>query len=335
MPKLTLNYGTIANDGTGDTLRTASQKIENNFDEIYTKFGDGSNLISNLELDSNQVSFLFSGGTKRTTLLADSATVAQRTVTIPDYTGYLVMDGATQTLTNKELQTPLLHEPRISDADSDFAYVLKAVGHVTKDINLNLPVMTDSDTFIFASKSATLTNKTLTSPTIYRPIIQGDIRDSSGNEMLSFLRNSSAVTYLQIENKPTASPVTEAVLRAIGATNTNLVLEGNNSGGVNISSRFILDTQELTSGGTDIDADAPLTYFNIGGAVTTHTLEDGVTNQVGEIKEIINVGAGTQTISTISGYTSIAMPSGSSVRLVWIESAWHVLNTYDSVTVTA
>lgn len=333
MTKQTLNYGTIANDGTGDTLRTASQKIEDNFDEIYTKFGDGSNLITNLELDSNQVSFLFSGGTKKTTLLADTPTVAQRTVTIPDYTGYIVMDGATQTLSNKELEAPLLHEPRISDADSDYAYVLKAVGHVAKDINLNLPVMTDSDTFIFASKSATLTNKTLTSPTIYRPIIQGDIRDSASNVMLSFLKNSSAVSYLQIENKATASPVTEAVLRSTGAPNTNLVLEGSGTGGVNVSSRFILDTQELDASG-NVDVDSPLTYFNIGGG-TTHTLEDGITNQVGEIKEIINVGAGTQTISTISGYTSIALTSGSSVRLVWIETAWHVLNTYGTVTVTA
>lgn len=37
MAKQTLNLGTVANDGTGDTLRTGGDKINDNFDEVYTK----------------------------------------------------------------------------------------------------------------------------------------------------------------------------------------------------------------------------------------------------------------------------------------------------------
>jgi hypothetical protein len=36
--------GTVANDGTGDTLRTAAQKINDNFAEVYGAFGDGSSI---------------------------------------------------------------------------------------------------------------------------------------------------------------------------------------------------------------------------------------------------------------------------------------------------
>ena len=41
-----LNLGTAANDGTGDNLRVGGDKINDNFSEIYTAFGDGSTLSS-------------------------------------------------------------------------------------------------------------------------------------------------------------------------------------------------------------------------------------------------------------------------------------------------
>jgi hypothetical protein len=44
MAKQTINIGTVANDGTGDSVRTGGDKINDNFNEIYTVFGDGSSL---------------------------------------------------------------------------------------------------------------------------------------------------------------------------------------------------------------------------------------------------------------------------------------------------
>ena len=38
MTQETLNVGITANDGTGDTFRVAGQKINNNFEELYTDF---------------------------------------------------------------------------------------------------------------------------------------------------------------------------------------------------------------------------------------------------------------------------------------------------------
>ena len=44
MAKQTINLGSVPNDGTGDPLRTSFDKTNDNFNEIYTTFGDGSSL---------------------------------------------------------------------------------------------------------------------------------------------------------------------------------------------------------------------------------------------------------------------------------------------------
>ena len=46
MAKQLIGIGNTRNDGTGDTLRAASIKINENFDEVYSTFGDGTSLIS-------------------------------------------------------------------------------------------------------------------------------------------------------------------------------------------------------------------------------------------------------------------------------------------------
>ena len=44
MAKQSIGLGSTANDGTGDSLRVGGDKINDNFDEIFTTFGDGSTL---------------------------------------------------------------------------------------------------------------------------------------------------------------------------------------------------------------------------------------------------------------------------------------------------
>src|SRR6056300_1240763 len=60
MAKLTVNIGTSANDRTGDNLRTAFNKINTNFTELYTALGlDDASL--------NLGAFEFTGSTITTT----------------------------------------------------------------------------------------------------------------------------------------------------------------------------------------------------------------------------------------------------------------------------
>ena len=55
MAKSTINLGTAANDGTGDSLRAGATKVNANTDELYNALGDGINLKdminSSMELD--------------------------------------------------------------------------------------------------------------------------------------------------------------------------------------------------------------------------------------------------------------------------------------------
>ena len=44
MAKQSIGLGSTANDGTGDSLRVGGDKINDNFNEIYTTYGDGSTL---------------------------------------------------------------------------------------------------------------------------------------------------------------------------------------------------------------------------------------------------------------------------------------------------
>jgi len=50
----TVNIGSSANDGTGDQLRTAFDKINDNFSEVYTELGGTS--LSNVSITANTIS---------------------------------------------------------------------------------------------------------------------------------------------------------------------------------------------------------------------------------------------------------------------------------------
>lgn len=53
MAKQTINVGSQANDGTGDSLRSGAQKVNSNFNEVYNKLGNNTNL--RLDLQSNYI----------------------------------------------------------------------------------------------------------------------------------------------------------------------------------------------------------------------------------------------------------------------------------------
>lgn len=67
MAKQNINVGVIVNDGAGDTLRSGAIKINDNFNELYTKLGDGNNLQLILDFttaptDGQTLQYLASAG---------------------------------------------------------------------------------------------------------------------------------------------------------------------------------------------------------------------------------------------------------------------------------
>ena len=58
MAKKLINRGSTANDGTGDNLRVGAGKVNDNFTELYTAFGDGSTLTTGTFITTSSSSVL-------------------------------------------------------------------------------------------------------------------------------------------------------------------------------------------------------------------------------------------------------------------------------------
>ena len=140
MTRQNIAIGTTANDGTGDTLRSAGSKINENFVEIYQRIGGDSDVLSS-QISFEDSAIVFEGSltdAHETRLTAVNPT-ADRQVQIPNATGIIVVDTATQTLTNKTLTSPSLSTPKITTAINDtntnelikFTATASAVNEVT------------------------------------------------------------------------------------------------------------------------------------------------------------------------------------------------------------
>ena len=172
MAKSAIGVGTNANDGTGDDLRSGAIKINANFDEIYTELGDGTNLASasstqtltNKTLTAPSINGVV-GGTQT------SATITTLTTEgITNATGELEITAANQVVEiqgggsnsgaitlNCEQNT---HGQKIIAASHS---VLQSGGPST----LTLPgTGAASQELVSTAATQTLTNKTLTAPTI-------------------------------------------------------------------------------------------------------------------------------------------------------------------------
>ena len=109
MAKNVINRGSAANDGTGDNLRAGANKINLNFDEIYTAIGDGTNINGTIKIadDSSTVVTLSANGE---TLRLLGGTGITSTISGNDLTlavdGTIITGSSTTTLTNKTINGP-------------------------------------------------------------------------------------------------------------------------------------------------------------------------------------------------------------------------------------
>ena len=83
MVKQAVGLGSEANDGTGDNLRVGMDKVNDNFDEIYTLLGTGTALTSGISADASVVTLTaptISGAVGGTQSSATITTLATTTV---------------------------------------------------------------------------------------------------------------------------------------------------------------------------------------------------------------------------------------------------------------
>jgi len=328
MAKQTINTGLSANDRTGDTLRTTGIKINANFTELYNVLG-GSNIgAGTSQLTDSGLDIL--GVSARTKLGAVGGNV-EVNIDLPDSSGVVLVDTAIQTMSNKTLDSAQLNNPsllnmQIFDDNSSHKYSVVA-GSLTANHNLNVPSLTDSDTLVLNNNSATITNKTLTSPVVQRPRVHEYLADSLGNSVVSFTDTFTASrNNIKISDKAAG---TAPVIEAIGSDgNINLDLTSKGSGSVKISKAAMSYATAANSAAAPVSAG----FVSLTGSSSgTVTLADGTVN--GEIKVFARRGGGSGTVTltpaTFAHGTSINFDPLDTVQLIWDGSnGWNVIGGY-------
>ena len=139
MAKNVINRGSTANDGTGDNLRAGANKINLNFDEIYTAIGDGTNINGTIKIadDSSTVVTLSANGE---TLRLLGGTGITSTISGNDLTlavdGTIITGSSTTTLTNKTINGPDNTITNIANGSLTNSSITVSDGSNTSPVNL-------------------------------------------------------------------------------------------------------------------------------------------------------------------------------------------------------
>ena len=311
MTRQNINVGSSANDGTGDTLRSAGNKINQNFQELYTQLGgDSSTLSTKVTIVDSAVIFEgVSTDSHETKLIAVDPT-ADRVVSIPNATGAVVLDVATQTLTNKTLNAP-------------------TISSITNGGTVTIP--SGADTLVARTSTDTLTNKTLTSPTINTPIIGTSLNDVNGNELIKVTATGSAVNELTIANG--ASTTGPTLSATGGGSDLNIIMNAKGTGSVNLSKAAFSSTTVSTNAASIVAGTLIIGNKGSGGKLEL-SLENGTT--VGEYKIFTNKGTENMEVTPVTfrgSQTKFTLSQFDGCTCIWDGSAWFLVGNQGEVAV--
>src|SRR6056300_1450783 len=279
MAKLTINRGSLANDGTGDNLRDGANKINLNFDEIYTAIGDGSTVDGTIKIadDSSTVATISANGETLRVLggTAITSTLSGNTLTIAADTASLITASGTATLTNKTIDltdntvTGTLAEFNTAVSDATLVSLTGSETLTNKTINAPDNTVTNiSNTNL--SGSAGITNANLANSSI---TITGD--DSSAQSISLgggiLFTGGSGITTSVSGNEITFATDGSIVTETSTDTLTNKTINGpdntltNIANGSLVNSSITLGDDAISLGGTQ----TTVTNLSLDGATGT------------------------------------------------------------------
>ena len=284
MPKQVIFTGTAANDGTGSNLRSGGIIINNNFNEIYSAIGDGTNLKGYITIEDT------------------SST--QNQVNIGEKLQFIGANGITTSVGNNEIQIAI-DGTVLTETSTDTL--------LNKSINLNVNTITGTtadfntalsdDDFATIAGTETFTNKTLTSPIINSPT--GDVVTLTGAQTITDKTLTSPII-----NTPTGDVATKAGIQTL----TNKTIDtGSNS--ITGSLFNVADDSSTTSS----IAQGDVLKISGGDGISTTTGGDTITvTATGITKDELSASAGilnTQLAnnSLVLGYTSVELGTSSTL----------------------
>ena len=289
MGKSVINNGSSANDGTGDTLRAAATKINNNFTEIYAVLGgktatdlsaSAATLTTKITLSDSATGLIrFEGTTAdahETTLQVVEPT-GDRQIVFPNASGNVVLDSSTNTLTNKTLTSPTVNTP------------------------------------------------TINAPKISGFSGGGVLQDSSGNEVLELTKTASAVNHVNLTNNATNN--NPKITAKGGDTNVGLELEAKGTGKIILNNSHVLKQETVNTGSNEaLSLLLPFTQITKGTA-GTYSIADGVVGQVKYVVNS-GAGNAVITPANFGAGTTLTLQQNETGTLIFDGTNWQILATY-------
>ena len=251
MAKQTINIGSTANDGTGSTLRVGGDIINDNFNEIYTAFGDGSTLSSGFITAAgsatltNKTYDLGGTGNTLTGSLAEFNTALQGD-------SFVSLTGS-ETLTNKTLTSPEIN-------------TITRTGDFTLDVSGDLILDSDGGTIGFKDGG-----------TLFGAIINnsGELQLRSGASLGTAMSFSGANTTAAGNLTVTGNLTVNGSTTTVNSTNTTIddnLLELNSGASSNANDTGIIMERGSTGDNAIIAWDESADKFVVG--TTTATASD-------------------------------------------------------------
>ena len=368
MARLPINRGSSANDGTGDTLRSAAGKINDNFSELYTAFGTSADSLgSPITFDSDGIVFTDSEG-HTTKLTFQNPDASGQTLTLENKTGVIptivnegghhgrvidLRDSAGPTATAakvyfgnafddfSELPNALVYHGMFAFLhDSERAVV--AHGNTPTDwVKLLDDGTLSSGTYSINANKSTIQNLNLITPRINSTIL-----DSADNEILGLETVGTPKNYVQLTAKD-SSPT----IAAVGDDpNVDLILQAKGTGTITLGGAVNHSTKAISSAAAPLSDESETILILTGSG--PYTVEAGnfdgerkvLTNYTGALQEIqFTDGGGSSGLShrrysgvstSVSNPHKVQIHRDISIEIIWVQGRGQWITTYpgDSVT---
>ena len=309
MAKQTINIGSTANDGTGSTLRVGGDIINDNFNEIYTAFGDGSTLTAPLtaagtatltnktiDLDANTV----------TGTLAEFNTALQGD-------SFVSLTGS-ETLTSKTLTTPIIAEIDSGaditlDATADIILDAGGADVLLKDDGTQYGALTNSSGELVV-KSGSTTALTFSGANVTSSgniVVGGNLTVNGSTTTVNSTNTTLDDNLLELNSGATSNANDTGIIMERGSTGDNAIIAWDES-----EDKFIVGTTTATASDTG----------NL--SITTGTLVGNIEgNLTGNVTGNVSGSSGS---TTGNAATATALATGRTIAMtgdvVWTSASF-------------